>query len=677
MKTVHIITKSLFAFGVMSFLSSCASLSPAINPPIDESFEVDGSFLHTDGNNLEQKKERQDYKKPELAFSEQVINSMDELKTGSPLLTQTPVFSSSEPLKVALNEMEIPQLVHYVFGEVLSISYVMSSDVERMRDKTALNLQKEVTPDELYEITRKILAQHKIEVYSKNNIVYLDKSRSSVANRSVGIGGEAADLPPTGDDIVQLVPYTYNSSRAVISILQKLSNAKAYPDTANRLLVVEGSRADVERALQVIAMLDVPHARGRDIRLLSLVYLTPDELMEQLSELMQAEGLVIGEDIAMVPLNRLNAVVVYSGSSVLGKRVSMWARKIDVATGGESERFYVYRPQFAKAVDLIKSIDILFPRTPTPVASSRGVDDKAGPAAVAPANMEGSIKVTADESQNAIVIHATPNKYHEIMNLLEQLDRLPGQIALQVIVAEVELGNNAQRGIDWFYNEKGIKGGNMGTVDLNASASSLVMDAVRGDWKVALSLLASKTDVRVLSRPYLVVRDGESASINSGVQIPVQTETTSSDTNPDVSRTSVQYRSTGISLSVLPTINADGLVSLEISTETSNVPASSSGEDKLTPAITSRSISTSVFAADGQTVILGGLIQENTTVTDSQVPLLGDIPLLGNLFQNKGNEKSRSELMILITPRIIRDTVDLDDFGKKLSELYSFPVNIN
>lgn len=676
MKTMHSITKSLIAFSVMSLLSSCASVDKFVDPSADvEPFKVDGSFLRSTETKEKKKEEREDYKKPELAFSEQIISSMDQLQTGSPLLTQTPTFSLHEPVKVALNEMEIPQLIHYVFGEVLSISYVMSSDVERMRDKTALNLQEEVTADELYEITRKILAQHKIQVYSKNNIVYLDKATSGVGNRSVGIGGEASDLPPTGDEIVQLVPYTYNSSRAVISILQKLSNAKAYPDTANRLLVVEGSRADVERALQVIAMLDVPHARGRDIRLLNLVYLTPSELIEQLGELMQAEGLVMGEDIAMVPLNRLNAVVVYSGSSVLGKRVSMWAQKIDVSTGGESERFYVYRPQYAKAVDLIKSIDILFPRTPAPVASAKAADDTAGPAAVAPANMQGSIKVSADEAQNAIVIHATPNKYHEIMNLLEQLDRLPGQIALQVIVAEVSLGDSVSRGIDWFYNEKGIEGGNKGTLDLNASAGSLVMDAVRGDWKVALNLLASKTDFKVLSRPYLVVRDGESASINSGDQIPIQTESTSSDNNPDVTRTSVQYRSTGISLSVTPTINADGLVSLELSTETSNVPDGS--KDTLTPPITSRSITTSVFAGDGQTVILGGLILDSTTITDSRVPILGDIPLIGSLFQKKGSSKNRTELMILITPRIIRDTVDLDDFGQKLSELYSFPTAIN
>lgn len=673
---MHSITKSLIAFSVMSLLSSCASVDKFVDPSADvEPFKVDGSFLRSTETKEKKKEEREDYKKPELAFSEQIISSMDQLQTGSPLLTQTPTFSLHEPVKVALNEMEIPQLIHYVFGEVLSISYVMSSDVERMRDKTALNLQEEVTADELYEITRKILAQHKIQVYSKNNIVYLDKATSGVGNRSVGIGSEASDLPPTGDEIVQLVPYTYNSSRAVISILQKLSNAKAYPDTANRLLVVEGSRADVERALQVIAMLDVPHARGRDIRLLNLVYLTPSELIEQLGELMQAEGLVMGEDIAMVPLNRLNAVVVYSGSSVLGKRVSMWAQKIDVSTGGESERFYVYRPQFAKAVDLIKSIDILFPRTPAPVASAKAADDTAGPAAVAPANMQGSIKVSADEAQNAIVIHATPNKYHEIMNLLEQLDRLPGQIALQVIVAEVSLGDSVSRGIDWFYDEKGIEGGNKGTLDLNASAGSLVMDAVRGDWKVALNLLASKTDFKVLSRPYLVVRDGESASINSGDQIPIQTESTSSDNNPDVTRTSVQYRSTGISLSVTPTINADGLVSLELSTETSNVPDGS--KDTLTPPITSRSITTSVFAGDGQTVILGGLILDSTTITDSRVPILGDIPLIGSLFQKKGSSKNRTELMILITPRIIRDTVDLDDFGKKLSELYSFPTAIN
>lgn len=664
------LTRTFLSLIMATSLVSCAGSNSALNPDVSDNFEVNGSFLKSSSVAQEKLQQPESKNKQALAFSEEVISSMNQISHGSPLLTQVPQFGIDEPIKVALNEMELPQLVHYVFGDVLALSYVMSSDVERMRDKVALKIKDQVTPSELYGITRQILAQQKVEVYTKDNIVYLDKASKRVVNRAVGIGNSISDMPSTGDDIVQLVPYTYNSSRAVINILKKLSNAKAYPDTANRLLVIEGTRSDVERALQVVAMLDVPHARGRDIRLLNLVYLTPTELIEEITELMKAEGLMVGDDISLVALNRLNSVVVYSGSEVLGRRVSMWAKKIDVATGGEKPRFYVYRPQYAKAVDLIKSLDVLVPKKTNQTTTN--TDSSKAAAAVPPSQQTGTLSVTADEVQNAIVIHATPDKYFEVMGLLQQLDRLPGQVALQVVVVEVDLTDKTQRGIDWNYNESGIEGGDLQTGALTSSTGSFAYNLVRGDWKVALNLLQSQTNSKILSRPYLVVKDGESASINSGEQIPIVTETTSSDSSPDVSRTSVQYRSTGVTLSVTPTINAKGLVSLEVSQETSNSPENSTS---LTPPITSRSVQTTVFAASGQTVALGGLIKESTVITDSKVPVLGDIPWVGNLFQTKGKNKVRTELIILITPRVILDTVDLDDFSNRLNELYSFPIN--
>ena len=191
---------------------------------------------------------------------------------------------------------------------------------------------------------------------------------------------------------------------------------------------------------------------------------------------------------------------------------------------------------------------------------------------------------------------------------------------------------------------------------------------------MALNILSTRTNVRVLSRPYIVVRDGESATINSGRQVPVLVESVSSDNNLGVVRNTIQYRNTGINLSVTPVINADGLVSLEISQETSNAESAGQGELALAPIITSRSINTSVLALNGQTVILGGLIQDNLSVNDNKVPFFGSIPLLGKLFQSEGNEKSRTELMVMITPRIIRESNEMDEIGRKLAELMSFPI---
>lgn len=675
MITTNSLSKPLITLTLAVLTASCASMAPSERKrEFTDNFQISESFLKQQQTKTEREAAEQQQQQAKH-FQEGRIDSMATIQRGSPLLTQLPQFASNAPIKVAVDEMEVPQLAHYVFGELLSLSYVLSSDVERMREKLALNIQEDISPEQLFQLTRQVLSQQNVEVYSKDNIIYVNKASNRILDRSIGIGRELEDLPEAGDDIIQLVPYVYNSSRSIISILSKLTNAQAYPDNTNRLLVMEGKRADIERALQIVNMLDVPHARGRDIRMLSMVYLSPEAMIAQMQTLMTAEGIQIGEDIALVPINRLNAVVVYSGNKTLGDRVSMWARMLDVATGGETERMYVYRPNFAKASDLVKSLKVVLApgsagQSDTTPAGAQSAANRSAAGQDSSASGNG-VKITADESQNALVINASPSKYQEILGLLEQLDRLPGQVAMQVIVAEVDLTDNVSSGIDWFYSSNN-NFAKSASLDLRSSTGTISFTGFNGDWRVALQMLASKTNTRVLSRPYLVVRDGESASINSGEQVPIITEFRDSD-NTDSIRTSVQYRSTGVSLSVTPTINADGLVSLQIQQETSKSSPNTTS-DISSPTITSRSISTNVLAANGQTVVLGGLIQENLTDTDSKVPFLGDIPLLGKLFQTKGNNFTRTELMVLITPRIIRDTTELDEFGRKLSELYSFPV---
>ena len=641
-----------------------------------KSFHIPPSFLAQEAQTVERvSTQAEQEKKEEQAFKEQRISSMATLQRGAPLLTQVPKFSNKQPIKVAINEMEVPQLAHYVFGELLKLSYVVSPEVDRMRDKVALNLQEEVSPAELFDITRQVLSGQSVDVHSKDNILYIGKRAGRVQDKAIGIGREIEDLPQSGDLIIQLVPFTYNSARSIVSILSKMTNVQAFPDNTNRLLVMEGNRPDIERALQIVNMMDVPHARGRDIRMLNLVYLSPEELITQIQALMMAEDIRVGEDIAMVPIARLNAVVVYASNRTLGDRVSMWAKTLDVSTGGESERFYVYRPQYAKAVDLVNGVQSLM-QPATSQKKSSSSEDESGAAKKPSSNQSTSAagaRITADETQNAIIIQASPSKYQEIISLLQQLDRLPGQVAMQVVVAEVDLSSNDQTGIDWFYDSS-RNADLLATAGLISTSGQLTLGAIKGDWRMALNLLATKTNVRVLSRPYLVVKDGESASINSGRQVPVLVESVSSDLNPEVSRNSIQYRTTGISLSVTPTINADGLVSLQISQESSNSEGAGQGDLALAPVIVSRSITTSVLATNGQTVVLGGLIQENNSFNDNKVPFLGSIPIIGKLFQSKGDNSSRTELMVMITPRIIKETSELDEFGRKLSELYSFPV---
>lgn len=637
-------------------LFGCASTTPSSSK--EDSMVIPRSILQQDQPQRVARSEGAPVQ-DQRSFNETRISSMASLQSGTPLLSEVPDFASSTPIKVAAEQLAVPQLAQYVFGELLGLSYVMSSEVERMREQVALNLQEEIAPKELFEISRQLFSSNNVDVYTKDNIVYLNRSTGRSGDRAVGIGREIEDIPPFGDQIVQLVPYVYNSSNSIINVLARLSNVQVVPENNNRLLILEGNRSDIERALQIIAMMDVPHARGRDIRMLSLVYMSPQQLMTQLQELMTAEGITLNQDVSLVALPRLNSVVVYASNATLGSRISMWASKLDVPTGGEQSRFYVYRPQFAKAVDLLDSVGPLL---------SGLVQAEAGQQTTNPG--QNRLQINADESQNAIIIQASPSRYHEILTLLEQLDRMPGQIAMQVVIAEVTLTNNEQLGVNWTYDSKG-KGVNSLVGTFTPSAGSMALGAVRGNWGAELSAIISNESVKVLSRPYLVVRDGESATISSGDQVPVRVESVSSETNPGVIRESVQYRSTGINLSVTPTINADGVISLEISQESSGV---SGNAGALAPIITNRSMATSALVLNGQTIVLGGLIQDKRSQNDNKVPLLGNIPLLGNLFKNKSDSNDRTELIMMITPRIIRESSEMDEFSRKLSELISIPL---
>lgn len=654
----------------------------------EDNFSVPSSFLQTDSTNKNQSEKPAEVKKVQPTYSETQISTLGSIRPGSSLLIQLPEFENDEPISLSLNEMALPQLAHYVFGELLNLSYVVSPEVESMTKKVALNLSKDIAPKELFEITRQVLAQQDVSVYTKDNIVYLSQSTNTAGNRSVGIGANLSDLPEGGDQIVQLVPYTFNSVRGISNITSKLTGAQVYPDTTNRLLVVEGSRADVERTLQIVKMLDVPHARGRDVRLLSLVYLSPEEMIKQVGELLQAEGLQLGEDLQLVALNRLNSVVVYAASTVLAERVSMWAQKLDVASGGEVMRFYVYRPQYAKADEMVQAVQGLLQGAPATASRQSGTENNsganssqrqgAGSAASsgtpASANLGAGLRLTVDKAQNAILVNATPSRYQEVYALLQQMDRLPGQVAMQVMIVEKDITDQQSAGFGAIsYNSLDDKV-NSGTASFDGSSGKFSFGIFNGDWNTTFNLINKQSDTKVLSRPYLIVKDGESASINAGDQVPIITGQSNNDETPGIIRNQVQYRSTGISFSVTPTINADGLVSLEVTSDTSAAVPLSADAAVPTPTIRNRSLTTSVMVGSGQTVVLGGLIKEDLKDSDSKVPFFGDLPLLGKLFQYKGNDISRTELLIIITPRIVRSTSEMDEFGQKLSELYSFPV---
>lgn len=593
-----------------------------------------------------------------------------------------PKFKDDTKVSISVDSMTTVEFIHYVFDEILDLNYVISTQLQTDTNKISLNLKDSVEKKVLYSTSEQLLAENNIAIVRKDDIIYFQKKVKNKRYKSaaVGIGRLPSDVPNSTGEIVQIIPYVYTNSSSLSSVITKLTGIQVKVDGRRKILMVEGTSKEVHEVMRVLRMLDVPTSSGVEIRLIDLVYISPDDLVEQLKELLENDGFQVGskKDITFVSIPRLGAVVVYAVSESAIERVEFWSDKIDIALAGNEPQFYVYRPQFNKATDLQTSLGPI-------INSILGVDKSVSKTSTSNANANANAKtnntsnvktstntMSVDEVQNSLIFYTTPDKYRKIITLLEKLDQLPGQVILDIVIAEVTLSDNVSSGIDWFYNSDGFDGVDSSlSANFQSSAGSFDLSAVSGDWKVALDFLEKQTKVRVLAKPFLIVKDGESATINSGDQVPTITQTSTSDT--DNVTNSVQYVTTGIQVSVTPTINAKGLINLSVSMSSSASKATE-GFEVSTPTITSRTINTNIFSADGQTVALGGLIREDLDGTGNQVPLLGSLPILGKLFSSESDAYTRSELIMLLTSRVVRDVNDIDEFKDNILDLYSFPL---
>lgn len=578
---------------------------------------------------------------------------------------------SGEPITFSADEISIKEFTSRVFDELLGINYVVAPQLAASNDKITLNISNEIPRDEFYKVVVKTLEESSIRTLRKDNILYLSKVTSGDQKNSIaiGIGNKESEIPNNSGAITQIVPYVYSSSRNITSILNKLSTAKVTVSSLQKLIILEGDRAEISRAIKIVNMLDVPRAYGRQIRLIEFAHISPIEGIEQIEKLLLEDGMQVSKegDASFVPIPRINAFVAYAASEKIIDRITFWANKIDVPIAGDERQYFVYKPKFAKAEDMLDSISTLLTGRNEVAKSntkSEGRTKESG---------TGAIKFSLDKQQNALIFYTTNDEYRLVESLMKKMDVLPGQVILDVTILEVTLDDSMSSGIDWLYSNAGAPA-SPNTLSLKGSGS-IVAQVFSGNWQADINLNESRKDTRVLSRPYLIVRDGESASITSGDQVPIITQTVENVGDNNSVSNSVQYRSTGVNVSITPIINSQGVISLSISMSVSNAqPLSGGGVSS--PTITNRAITTEILSADGQTVALGGLIQETKTDGDNGVPGLSSIPLLGNLFKNKSDSVGRTELMMLITTKIVNNSTEVDEFSEAMSELYSAPITI-
>jgi general secretion pathway protein D len=303
-----------------------------------------------------------------------------------------------------------------------------------------------------------------------------------------------------------------------------------------------------------------------------------------------------------------------------------------------------------------------------------GQEGATGGGATGPALLPG-VRILPDVANNAVVIYANQENYKIIERALHQIDRPQAQVAIDLTIAEVTLNDKLDYGVQFFLGSSNLGlGVDQGSV-INTAASDPLAQTLPGfnlvfgnrlSPRVVINALHQFTDVKILSNPSLVVVNNQVATLQVGDQVPVTTGSANVLTTQNTIVNSIDYRNTGIILRVQPRINFNGNVLLEVEQEISNV-ADTGSQNSLTPTISQRRVKSSILVTTGQTVLLAGLIGETQSKRRDGIPLLDQLPVVGDAFSNSNRKAiQRTELIIFIRPQIIRDGVDASFIAEEL-----------
>jgi general secretion pathway protein D len=580
-------------------------------------------------------------------------------------------------------DADLREVVRAILGDTLGANFVVDPSV-----------QGTVTLQTSNPIARSALIPTLEQVLGLNGAALVrvdDLYRVLPADQAVrGTVSPRFYLPPRSGDSgtdIMVVPLEYVGALEMEKVLEPFAPAGGIirVDTDRNLIVLGGSQSELSSMLDTIETFDVDWLKGMSFGLFPVQSTEAKTIVEDLEKIFgdPAQGPLAGV-LRFVPIERLNAVLVISPRSVYLEKARTWIARLDY---GEDEvpRIFVYYVENSRAADLAAVLTEIFvggegvqrPELApglSPVALRTGEPSPAEGAQAAPPSsapsrsgvggdevslgMAGPVRIIADEIKNALVILATPRDYRIVESALKKLDIVPLQVLIEATILEVQLNDELEYGVEWFFRY-----GDVGATSLNDGALGLLPGAPsplsgftavfrNADVRVILNALDSVTDINVISSPSLFVLDNQTASLQVGDQVPVATQARQgTDSTSELVQT-IEYRDTGTILNVTPRVNAGGLVSMEISQEVSNVrPQEEQAIDS--PTIATRRIESTVAVQSGETVALGGLIRDERSKGSSGIPVLSRIPVVGFLFGSKSQQALRTELLVLITPRVV------------------------
>ncbi len=613
-------------------------------------------------------------------------------------------FKGADGVTINLLNAPIAQAAKTVLGDILKADYVIS---DKVTGTVTVQTSAPVEPAAVADIFEAVLKTNGIALI-RDQGHYRLAPLAAAAGAPVSLDGQARGPGIT----TRIVPLRYIAAGEMRRVIEPMLGQGAIlrVDDQRNLLVVNGTGRELANLDNLVSIFDVDWMRQMSFAVLPVKTADPEVVAKELETVfgIDKDGPLKGV-IRIVPNPRLNSVLVMSSKPNYLDTARTWIERYEKMAEDKEEQIYAYKVQNRPAAELAEILHKVLatdaqsggggpggvaPRLePATVASSAssvrtgtGLGAAAGlgtgsamaggasrtslfssaqttprqdAGAAAAAYRAGAAKVVVDEQMHTLVIQTVPTEYQRILRILRRIDVAGTQIMIEASIAEVTLTDELKFGVKWFF-EKGNH-----SVTFTDAASGAVASAFPGfsyflaarNINVALDALSSITKVNVISTPNVTVMDNKTAMLQVGDQVPIQTQAAQATTAGAPILSSIQMIDTGVILSVTPHANDNGRVLLDIEQEVSTAtPTTTSGIDS--PTIQQRRIRTSVAVTDGDAVALGGLIQERDTVNKNQMPILGDIPLLGNAFGTKGDQINRTELLIIIRPRVMRDGED-------------------
>ncbi|MBA3700152.1 MAG: type II secretion system secretin GspD [Planctomycetes bacterium] len=602
--------------------------------------------------------------------------------------------------------------------------YVIANPVELPTPLTLVAKQP-VTPQEAVDALNSVLiAQNYAVIVRQKTLHVVPLATARQHNLPVFIGSDPARIPDTDQMVTQVMPVQFALVKDLADNLQPLLNVQSATLAANEssnVLILTDTQAHIKRIAAIIQAIDRAVGGEQAVKVFTLAHADAEKVAQIINSLYGSQSTQTrgGNQGQQFNRNRGNnqqqqqtqggreievQAAADSGTNSLVVRASPETLVLlgDVVLqldrdNSARDDVLLYRVRNGKAADLATSLNELFQgiqastsSTQTRTAGQTGARGTTVTTQPAPAtrvvtavtasganansgdaglDLSGQVRVVADAVSNSVMVLSPERNFDRIRRLLEQLDQPVKQVLVRVLVAEVTLERGLDLGVELTGGSKNSTTASNVFTDFNLFDSALGVNGFlieNTDFRAAIRALATNTKFDVLSRPYILTTDNREATVNVSQEVPVISGSRT-DLNNNVTST-FDRRDVGIILTVTPQINSEGLVVLDVTQELSALSdqAIPVAADVESPIINKRTMTTRVLVEHGQTAVIGGLVTDQVAQTVRKVPLLGDIPLLGALFRRTESTKSQIELLVFLTPQVVKNPQELADLSRQL-----------